>query len=260
MFPAKLPSRITELARAARLYRWAARTAILALTLSGMVAGTVGAETGEVVYAEKPGTLKGYLCRPAGTGPFAAVLFNHGGVGNIIGGAPQETCQALAAAGFVGFAPMRRQTHSMMGHPDDVQAGLAYLLALNYVDRNRVAMAGFSRGGALTFMVAAKGVPIKAAVIMASAMPPRETGFTLDDAPKIRVPVLLLVAENDTGSRKTLGQNTVETVRRMSDALTAAGNAPKLIVYPSYGSDGHDMFFEVGAYWKDVLDFLKKHL
>lgn len=230
-----------------------------ALMIASQSGNAAEAKFDEVAYSTTPETLKGYLCRPAGTGPFPAVLFNHGGVGST-SGVPRETCQALAAAGFVGFAPVRRQTRTMAGHPEDVQAGLAYLQGLDYVDRKRVAMAGFSRGGALTFMVAAQGVPIKAVVIMASAMPPPESGFTLDDAKKIRVPVLLLVAENDTGSRKTMGQNTVDTVRRMSDALAAGGNAPKLVVYPPYGSDGHDMFFEVGAYWPDVLEFLKKHL
>ncbi|MBI2437351.1 MAG: hypothetical protein HYV36_00850 [Lentisphaerae bacterium] len=95
---------------------------------------------------------------------------------------------------------------------------------------------------------------------MASAIPPPGSGFTFDDAVKIRVPVLLLVAENDTGSRKTMGQNTVEGMRRMSAALTEAGNTPKLIVYPPYRDDGHELFFKIGAYWTDVIEFLKKHL
>jgi dienelactone hydrolase len=133
----------------------------------------------------------------------------------------------------------------MAGHLDDVLAGLEYLLGLDYVDRNRIAMMGFSRGGALTFMAAARAVPIKAAVIMASANPPPESGFTLRDAVNIRVPVLLLVARNDTGPRKTMGQNTLEGMRRMSAALTAAGNTPKMIVYPPYNGDGHEMFFEI---------------
>jgi len=220
----------------------------------------VGAEVREVIYTTKPTTLKGYLCRPSGAGPFPAVLYNHGGLGDIIGGAPKETCEALAEAGFVGFAPIRRQTRSMAGHLDDIQAGLEYLLGLDYVNSNRIAMMGFSRGGALTFMAAARAFPIKAAVIMASANPPPESGFTLRDAVNIRVPVLLMVAKNDTGSRKTMGQNTLEGMRRMSAALTEAGNPPKMIVYPPYRSDGHEMFFEIGAYWTDVVEFLKKHL
>lgn len=232
----------------------------LALALTAVGGNAFGGSVREVVYATAPETLNGYLCRPTGAGPFPAVVYNHGGVGNIIGGAPRETCEALAAAGFVGFAPIRRRTRSMAGHAEDVQAGLDYLLGLDYVDRNRVAMAGFSRGGALTFMAAARGARIKAVVIMASAIPPSRSGFALSDAVKIRMPVLLLVAENDTGSRKTKGRNTVEGMRRLSAALAEAGNAPNLIVYPSYGGDGHEMFFEIGAYWTDVVDFLRKHL
>ncbi|MBI2228693.1 MAG: prolyl oligopeptidase family serine peptidase, partial [Deltaproteobacteria bacterium] len=149
----------------------------LALAFATLSGNAVGGEFREVTYTPTPETLKGYLCRPSGAGPFPAVTYNHGGVGDIIGGAPKETCEALAAAGFVGFAPIRRQTRSMAGNPDDVQAGLDYLLGLDYVDRNRAAMAGFSRGGALTFMAAARGAPIKAVVIMASAVPPPQSGF-----------------------------------------------------------------------------------
>jgi len=260
--PADLLQDIAASACAARAapVRMLARMACLALILAAMGGKASGDELREVVYTTTPETLKGYLCRPAGAGPFPAVAYNHGGVGDIIGGAPKETCEALAAAGFVGFAPIRRKTRSTAGHPEDVQAGLDYLLRLDYVDRQRVAITGFSRGGALTFMAAARGAPAKAAVIMASAVPPPQSGFKFEDAAKIRIPVLLLVAENDTGSRKTMGQDTFDSMRRMSAALTAAGNPSKLIVYPPYGSDGHEMFFEIGAYWKDVVEFLKKHL
>lgn len=228
-----------------------------------LVAAASGIHAGEVeqrVYATSPEPLKGYLCLPAGPGPFPGVLFNHGGVGTIIGGAPRETCEALADAGYAAFSPMRRQTRSVAGHPDDVRAGLDYLLGLPFVDRDRVAMIGFSRGGALTFMAAAAGAPVRAAVIMASAAPPPQSGFSLTDASKIKVPVLLLVAENDTGSRKTMGQDTLAGMRAMAAALTGSGNPPKLIVYPPYGDDGHDMFFEIGPYWTDVLAFLRERL
>ncbi|OHC65489.1 MAG: hypothetical protein A2040_13550 [Rhodocyclales bacterium GWA2_65_19] len=254
-----MPTRSVHAGRLSQVHQLA-RTVFLALTLMSAGGNASGGEVGEVVYTTTPETLRGTLCQPAGAGPFPAVLYNHGGVGNIIGGAPKETCAALAAAGFVGFAPIRRLTRSTAGHPEDVQAGLDYLLRLDNVDRKRIAIVGYSRGGALTFMAVARGAPVKAAVIMATAAPPPQSGFSFDDAVNIRVPVLLLVAENDTGSRKTMGQNTFDSMQRMSAALTKAGNPPRLIVYPPYGADGHEMFFEIGAYWKDVVEFLKKHL
>ena len=230
---------------------------VLFLTVGG---GVFAAEIEEVTYTSGSPSLTGYLFRPMGNGPCPAVLYNHGGVGMIIGGAPEETCEALAKAGFVGFSPIRRQTRSLRGHPGDVRAGLNYLRGLDTVDGDRVAMMGFSRGGVLTFMTAATDAPIKAAIIMAGAAPPPRSGFTLSDAGKIKVPTLLMVAENDTGSRKTLGQNTLEGMQRMAAALENGGNPARLIVYPSYGNDGHEMFFEIGKYWSDVVAFLKAQL
>jgi dienelactone hydrolase len=227
---------------------------VIFLTVGGDV---MAGQVEEVTYRTDP-DLKGYLCRPEENGPFPAAIFNHGGLGDIIGGAPEGTCEALAEAGFVGFPPIRRLTRSMRGHVGDVLAGLEYLRGLDQVDRNRVSMIGFSRGAALTFMAASKEISIKRAVIMASAFPPPRSGFTLKIADQVEVPVLLLVAENGTGSRKTRGQDTLAGMRRMEDALTSAGNPPRLIVYPPYGNDGHEMFFEIGKYWSDVIDFISQ--
>ncbi|MBM3559045.1 MAG: dienelactone hydrolase family protein, partial [Alphaproteobacteria bacterium] len=56
---------------------WIALALALAIT-----AGRAGAgEIETVVYTAAPGPLNGYLCRPAGPGPFPGVVFNHGGVG-----------------------------------------------------------------------------------------------------------------------------------------------------------------------------------
>ena len=65
-----------------------------------ILVGCVG--TGEkVIYSKGRNTLSGSLCKPQGTGPFPVVVYNHGGTGPIIGGAPEETCTALAEAGFL---------------------------------------------------------------------------------------------------------------------------------------------------------------
>ena len=102
----------------------------------------------------------------------------------------------------------------------------------------RRASLDFPPSAALTFMAASKEISIKRAVIMASAFLPPRSGFTLKIADQVEVPVLLLVAENDTGSRKTRGQDTLAGMRRMEDALTSASNPPRLIVYPPMGMTG----------------------
>ena len=202
----------------------------------------------------------GYLCKPGGPGPFPAVIYNHGGLGHIIGGAPRETCRALAASGFVGFSPIRRQTRSLHGHLFDVMAALGYLRGLDVVDLDRLGMIGFSRGGLLTFMAAKVSKDLRALVIMASALGRGHLEAELADASTVTAPVLILVAENDTGSRRTIGQDLVRASRRIDRGLRAAGRPSRLIVYPPHGEDGHSLFFDVGSYWADVKKFLNDHL
>jgi hypothetical protein len=213
-----------------------------------------------VTYATGQFTLKGDLCKPPGNGPFAAVVFNHGGAGTIIGGAPKETCAALAKAGFVGFSPIRRPTRRLTGHLGDVMAAVAHVKGLAYVDRDRIALIGFSRGGMLAFQAAARRDEFRALVIMATAFGRGRGGLDLDQARSIDAPVLVLVAANDTGSRRTHGMNTLAGSRKLAQALRAADKDVRLIVYPPYRDDGHTLFFTVGRYWRDVVAFLRKHL
>jgi len=214
-----------------------------------------------VTYTSTPTPLRGYLCRPPGRGPFPLVVYNHGGLGNIIGGAPRETCEALENGGFVGLAPIRRQTRSMRGHIDDVFAGMHYGLNLPYVDPRRVALMGFSRGGLLTLMAATQRDDLQALVVMAPAMGGRsQMNRVMEKLDAISASVLLMVAKNDTGSKSTRGQNTLAGSRSLTKALRAAGRNVRFIEYPPYGSDGHTKFFRVGDYWRDVVVFLREHL
>jgi dienelactone hydrolase len=233
---------------------------VLMVCLGGLLclAGAQAAET--ISYRSGDLVLSGYLCLPAGPGPFAAVVYNHGGLGDRIGGAPRETCEALAAAGYVGFSPLRRATRSLDGHGDDIRAAVARLHQLAGVDASRIAMIGFSRGALLTYQAAIETASLKAAVLMATAVPPRQFARSLAKPADIAVPLLLLVAENDTGSRATKGRDTLAATRDMHRALVEAGKDVSLIVYPPHGDDGHALFFSLGAYMSDVLVFLNRHL
>ena len=233
---------------------------IISLVAVSVLLFACGAKGSSIIYSTKEYELKAQLCRPAGNGPFPAVIYNHGGLGTTIGGAPSETCTALAKEGYVGFSPIRRPTRPLSGHLDDVMAGVDYLKGHPYVDRERIGIMGFSRGGMLTYQAAARRKDFKAVVIMATAMGPGGRGLDLREVDSIDASLLLLVAENDTGSFRTRDTNTLEGTKTLTRALEAAGKDAKLIIYPPYGSDGHTLFFSVGKYWPDIVEFLKKHL
>ncbi len=228
--------------------------AVAAVLVSGCA--HLGGAT-NVTYATGEYVLQGSLCKPEGAGSFPAVVYNHGGVGNMIGGAPDQTCLALAKAGFVGFSPIRRPTPPFIGHAKDVATAIDYVAALPYVDGARLGLMGFSSGATVTYLVAARPKGLKAVVIMGTAGGERRMNV---DPSGITAPVFVLVARNDTGSRRTLGNNTVASSEDLVAKLKQAGRGVTYTVYPSYGSDGHLMFFEIGAYWPDVVEFLKKHL
>ena len=211
----------------------------------------------DVTYATGEYVLRGRLCKPEGAGPFPAVVYNHGGVANLIGGAPEATCTALAKAGYVGFSPIRRPTRPFLGHPQDVAAAIDYVTALPYVDGARLGLIGFSSGATVTYIVATRRTGIKAVVIMGTAG--AEGRMNLDPS-NVTAPVLVLVAKNDTGSKSTFGNNTVASSEDLVAKLEQAGRDVVYIVYPPYGRDGHQMFFEIGGYWTDVVAFLRKHL
>lgn len=209
----------------------------------------------EIVYSPAL-SLKGYLCRPEGEGPFAAVIYNHGGMGGAkIGGAPQETCQALAEAGFVGFSPLRRDTMAMDAHMEDVEAAVDFILNLEYVDEERLGMIGFSRGGHLAFRAAANRPIFKAIVLMAPAPGGGNPQKFINQAEWITAPVLLMAAQNDQGQA-----DHVALSRKLKESLEFYDKDARMIIYPPFGKDGHQMFFKIGDYWQDVIEFLKEHL
>lgn len=208
----------------------------------------------EVVYS-KEHSLKGYLAIPEGKGPFPAVIYHHGGLGNHLGGDPKGTSIALAKAGYVGFSPLRRKTKPMRDAIEDVRMAMIFLRTLDYVDQNRLGILGFSRGGHLAFYEGANNPNVKAMVIMACAPGRRNQDEFFAKVKQVEASVLLLVAENDN-ERTDL----VALIKKVKKTLDKEGKDARLIVYPPYGSDGHRMFFKIGNYWKDVVKFLDENI
>lgn len=212
----------------------------------------------QVSYPSGSRTLTGTLCQPSGAGPFPAVTYHHGGKEGVIGGAPEETCAALAAAGYVGFTPIRRADLDFQGNLADVNAGIDYLKTLGYVDTERLGAIGFSRGGLLTYLAAAERSDLKAVVLLAPAPP--QDGDYASRAATLKVPVRLLVAQNDLPSKLNGGENLVQVAKQYEEALQTAGQNVNLTIEPPYQDTGHLLFFTVGDYWPAVVQFLEREL
>jgi len=198
-----------------------------------------------------------FRCTPAGEGPFPGVLYNHGGMGDQVGGDLEGTCRGLAEAGYVAYSKKRRDSIPLNGHLDDVFDGLEGLQTSPGVDESRLAIVGFSRGGLLTLQAALMAPELwDAVVLMAPAPGNNSMDETLQDVSPLAAPVLIQVAENDL-----FQANHVQIVADVMDAFDAAGKDYTSYLYPPYGDDGHELFWEVqDPYWSDLLDFLADKL
>jgi carboxymethylenebutenolidase len=154
-----------------------------ALLLLGV---SLGAQTGHaapapetVAFPSGDKTLHGFLYRPAGKGPFPAVLYNHGGSPGLVNQAAFDAiAPGFTAKGWVFFAPWRRgqglsedagqyvvaqiqeagkqsseaadalTVRLMSGEQlNDQLAGARWLEAQSFVQRHRIAVMGNSFGG-----------------------------------------------------------------------------------------------------------------
>jgi dienelactone hydrolase len=197
-----------------------------------------------------------FACVPDGDGPFTAALYNHGGLGDAVGGDLDGTCEALADAGYLAYSKQRRLTESLDGHLDDVQAGIDALADHSEWDGEKMAILGFSRGGLLTLQMAKDQPSLFGAVVLMAPADAKGTLYSeLEDVSAITAPVAVLVSENDLYQ-----DDHVALAEAVPDALSEAGKEVEYIEYGPYASDGHERFFEVGSYWSDVTSFLETGL
>lgn len=274
-------------------------TAVAALALVAVLAGcaTGGGEAGQadpgtpeiVTFRSGELTLKGLMWKPAGRGPFPAVVYNHGSERQhdvhfaLIG-------PMFAREGFVLFAPYRRgqglsadqgtwvldtlsrvaQEEGMIARGKkavdllkteqlgDLLAAINRLDGMPFVDRNRIAVVGNSFGGVLTMVMAERGGGIRAAVNMAGAAlnwkrSPEFKQWMIDMARNAKVPVFFVQAENDADTGPS---------RELSAEMTRLGKPNRMRIYPPFGKtaeDGHSFGYLGSHIWgTDVIAFLRE--
>lgn len=210
----------------------------------------------EVTYS---GNLKGLFCKPEGVN-LSAVLYSHGGKGGSqIGGDPEGTCRELAKNGIVGFSPIRSADTS--ANEKELQDAFDYLKGQDFVDENSIGMMGFSRGVTLTYNLAVDNASEVQGMILASGGKASSMNNNYKDAGKLDFPILLMVAENDTPAQMNGNQNMVEVLKEVESLMKSAGATVSLTIYPPYEKDhGHKMFFEIGEYFTDVVEYSKNNL
>ena len=227
--------------------------------------------------------LKGFIWKPSGEGPFPALLWNHGSEKSP--GSVDTVAPYFVSRGYVFFVPHRRGQGRSPGpyimdelnalsrdnrnrmlvelheiHLQDQLAGLEYLKGLAFVDRNRIAVMGFSFGGIQTMLAVERGPGYRVAANCSGAAESWKGSSSLRSrlttaASKATIPVFFLQAENDY----YLTPNRV-----LSEEVRKAGKPVETKVYPAFGSgpgDGHSFCVRGTETWgPDVLKFIETYL
>jgi len=266
--------------------------AFLAVAAAGCAAtgGSARPDVPELVtYASGDLVLKGLLWKPAGTGPFPAVIYNHGSE-RYHDVHFAQIGPRLAREGFVFFAPYRRgqglsadqgtwvldtlarvaQEQGIVARGrkavellkteqlGDVLAALDRLRGMPFVDGGRIAVVGNSFGGVLAMQMAERGGGIRASVNMAGAAlnwqkSPDFKLWMLDMARGAKVPVFFIQAENDADTGPS---------RELSAEMTRLGKPNRMRIYPPFGKtaeDGHSFGYLGSHIWApDVIAFLRE--
>jgi dienelactone hydrolase len=259
---------------------------------------SIGHET--VVIPSGTLRLKGFFWKPAGAGPFPAVLFSHGRSNDpqqhtgtlTITAAAQTLGPVFVKHGYAFLYLFRRgegpsaDQGSFIGdilqreeaakgkearqhlqfvllttdHLDDVTAGLSFLRNLPEVDAHRIAVAGHSFGGQLTLLEAERDSTIRAAVTFAAA------ANSWEGSSELRERLLTAVRKTTVPVMLLHAANdySVAPGQAMAGELARLAKPHLLKIYPPVGktpNDGHNFVYTAVDQWEpDVFEFLDEHV
>ena len=258
--------------------------ALLLLPSVLAVAETVIFPSGEI-------TLHGVLYKPEGTGPFPAVIYNHGSAPGMMS---KEAFAALgpvfASHGWVFFGPYRRgqglsaSVGPYIGdqiaaaekaggvsaaaatmvrlletdHLDDQFAALAWLRKQSFVQPSRIAVAGNSFGGIETVLGVERGGYCagidSAGGAQSWAQAPELQSLMTRAVRNAKAPIFFFQAANDFD---------LSPSKTLSAEMNEVSKTYKLKIYPPYGDsprDGHSFgYFGSDVWAEDVFGFLNQH-
>lgn len=229
--------------------------------------------------------LAGVMMKPAGFGPFPAVIYSHSSKAGqerrptVPEGVP---CFAFVAdRRWVYFVPDRRGYGRSEGptlndaignrsglrlllavtarsrqEAGDIVAGVEFLRRRPFVDHGRVAGVGYALGGLYTYLAASARPDAFSAIVLQAVDSGEYSGLLLREmiraGKSITAPILIQQARDDEGAP-------VRFVQDLTDALRRMGKDVTLRVYPG----GSELFTPESrgpdSEWgKDLLEFLAR--
>jgi carboxymethylenebutenolidase len=245
---------------------------------------TDGLVAGEVKVPTKDGEMPAYRAMPdKGTNfPVVLVVQEIFGVHEHI----KDVCRRFAKLGYFAIAGemfARQGDVSQMTEipkivsevvskvPDaqvmaDLDACVAYAKASGNANVEKLAVTGFCWGGRITWLYAAHNQNVKAGgawygrLVPAAGQPvsPNTPKQPIELVPQINAPILGLYGDADSGIPN-------DTVKKMEDALKAAGKKSEIILYPdaphAFHADYRPSYRKVAAEdaWKKLTEWFKKH-
>jgi len=238
----------------------------------------------EVIFPSGRLELHGFLWKPEGSGPFPAIVWNHGS--EKLPGSQPVLAKFYTAHAYVFFVPhrrgqgrspgeyiqdlvaeaspgerARRMVELQQAEVEDVIAGLNYLRSQPFVDPARIAISGCSYGGIQTLLTGERDIGVKALVPFApGAMSWEQNAFLQDRLVRAvdlaKAPVLLIQAENDYSLAPS---------RVLSKEANKKKKDFQSKVYPAFGNthqEGHWGFCSSATevWGNDVLTFLEAQM
>ena len=244
--------------------------------------------------------LKAFLWKPAGPGPFPAVLFCHGSGGadaDHTAGLPITEAAAKLAPLFLKheypFLYLFRRGHGLSAdqgafmqdilkreeatkgkearqhlqfvlvttdHLDDVMAALAFLKAARAINAKRIAIVGHSFGGQLTLLAAERDNSVRAAVTFAAA------AGSWEHSPELRGRLRSTVERTTAPTMLIQAANDYSTApsQELADELRSLHKPYVLKIYPPVcrtADDGHNFRYLAIPQWEhDVFAFLDENV
>ena len=238
----------------------------------------------EVVFQSGGRELHAFVWKPQGSGPFPAILWNHGS--EKLPGSQPALAKFYTAHSYVFFVPhrpgqgrspgdyiqdlvaeappgerARRMVELQQAQVDDVVAALSYLRSQPFVDPARIAISGCSYGGIQTLLVGERDLGVMALIPFAPGAMSWEQNVPLEDrlvraVDLAKAPVFLVQAENDYS---------LSPSRVLSKEANKKKKDFQSKIYPPFGSshqDGHWGFCSsaTDVWGNDVLAFLETQM